>query len=78
MYTHPSPSQQEQATSTIVYCAAHPSMDTVSGLYMYDCWPAQPSPEAQDTSTATALWELSEQIVVEKMSHSENFNTGTI
>ena len=82
MYTHPHihvhlhtytlpfnlSTQQEQAASTIVYCAAHPSMDTVSGLYMYNCWPVQPSPEAQDPSTSAALWELSEQIVAEKMS----------
>ena len=61
---------QEQAASTVVYCAAHPSMEGIGGLYMYECWPAEPSPEAQDPSTSTALWELSEQIITEKMDFS--------
>ena len=61
---------QEQATSTIVYCAAHPSMERIGGLYMYECWPVEPSPEAQDPDTATALWELSEQIIAEKVEHN--------
>lgn len=39
-------------------------MNDISGLYMSDCWPAEPSMEAQDLSTATALWEMSEQIIV--------------
>ncbi len=43
-------------------------MENVSGLYMYDCCPVEPSSEAQDSSTATALWELCEQIVAEKTS----------
>ena len=42
-------------------------MKAISGLYMYECWPMEPSPEAQDRSTATALWELSEQIITEKV-----------
>lgn len=58
---------QEQAASTIVYCAVHPSMDNISGLYMYECWPAVPSPEAQDLTTAAALWQLSEQLIADKM-----------
>ena len=57
---------QEQAASTIVYCAAHPSMNEVSGLYMSDCWPVEPSSEAQDPGTASALWDLSEQIIIQK------------
>lgn len=51
----------------MVYCAAHPSMEGIGGLYMYECWPAEPSPEAQDPNTAAALWELSEQIIAEKI-----------
>ena len=60
---------QEQAASTIVFCAAHPSMDKVSGLYMYRCNVSEPSPEAQCVSTATALWEFSEQILSSKTAH---------
>lgn len=57
---------QEQGTSTIVYCACHPSMKGISGLYLHECWPVEPSPEAQDPDTASALWELSEDIIQEK------------
>lgn len=58
---------QEQGAASIVYCACHPSMSGISGLYMHECWPVEPSPEAQDPSTASALWELCEDIVQEKM-----------
>ena len=58
--------KQEQACSTVVYCAAHPSMENIGGLYMYECLPAEPSGEAQDPSTGAALWELSERIIAEK------------
>ena len=55
-------------------------MEDISGLYMYDCWPAQPSPEAQDPSTAAALWELSERIIAEKtnVSHTDIPYTHTV
>ncbi|XP_064394863.1 WW domain-containing oxidoreductase-like [Halichondria panicea] len=56
----------DQAASTIVYCAAHPSMNDISGMYMSDCWPVEPSGEAQDSNTAVALWELSEQIIAQQ------------
>ena len=59
-------SSQEQAAAGVVFCAAHPTMDEIGGLYMYDCWPAHPSLEAQDGDTATALWELSEQLIRER------------
>ena len=58
--------QQEQACATIAYCAGHASMENIGGLYMYECWPTEPSGEAQDPSTAAALWELSERIITEK------------
>lgn len=58
---------QEQATATILFCAVHPCMEHISGLYMYECCPVEPSYEAQDRSTAAALWELCEQIVTDKV-----------
>lgn len=58
---------QSQGASSIVYCAGHPIMEGVSGLYIYRCSVAEPSPEAQSHGTATALWELSQQIVSNKM-----------
>lgn len=42
-------------------------MEAIGGLYMYECWPAEPSPEGQDPGTATALWQLTEKIIAEKM-----------
>ncbi|XP_065913816.1 WW domain-containing oxidoreductase-like isoform X3 [Dysidea avara] len=56
----------EQAAAGIVFCAAHPTMDEIGGLYLYDCWPVHPSEEAQNADTATALWELSEQLIRER------------
>jgi len=57
---------QEQAAAGIVFCAAHPTMDEIGGLYLYDCWPVHPSEEAQNAETATALWEFSEQLIRER------------
>lgn len=62
--------KQEQAAATIIYCSAHPTMKEIGGLYMCDCWPAEPSSEAQDPSTGKALWELSEHIIRQRMSIS--------
>lgn len=41
-------------------------MNDISGMYMSDCWPVEPSGEAQDSNTAVALWELSEQIIAQQ------------
>ena len=49
-------------------------MEEIGGLYMYECWPAEPSPEAQDPGTAAALWELSEQIIAEKVDMNSTDN----
>lgn len=46
-------------------------MKGISGLYLHECWPAEPSQEAQDPSTASALWQLSEDIIQEKMAQAE-------
>ena len=40
-------------------------MKRISGLYMHECWPVEPSPEAQDPYTGSALWDLSDDIVTE-------------
>ena len=46
-----------------MFCAAHPLVDGISGLYMYRCCVVEPSYEAQSYGTANALWELSESII---------------
>ena len=42
-------------------------MDNISGLYIYRCSVVEPSGEAQSVGTASALWELSERIIDNKM-----------
>lgn len=46
-------------------------MKGISGLYLHECWPVEPSQEAQDPNTASALWELSADIVEEKTKDRE-------
>ncbi len=41
-------------------------MKSISGLYMHECWPVEPSPEAQDPASGSALWQLSEDLIEEK------------
>lgn len=54
-----------------MFCAAHPLMEGISGLYIYRCAVVEPSHEAQSHGTAAALWELSEQIIKTKMTKWE-------
>ena len=56
-----------------MFCAAHPLMEGISGLYIYRCAVVEPSHEAQSHGTAAALWELSEQIIKTKMGDNLKF-----
>ena len=38
---------------------------------MHECWPVEPSPEAQDPASASALWQLSEDLIQEKTVSSD-------
>lgn len=42
-------------------------MEGIGGLYIYRCSVAEPSGEAQSPGTAAALWDLSMQIIRNKM-----------
>lgn len=51
-----------KGAETIVYLAASPEVETVSGLYFYQCRPAAPSEAALDAVAAARLWIESERL----------------
>ena len=63
---------QEQAAATVLYCAAHPSLERVSGLYWYECQPVEPSPDALDPELADGLWGFSHQLIHERARLSDS------
>ena len=63
---HPG-SMQEQAAATILYCAAHPSLSDVSGLYWHECHPVEPSADALDPELGEGLWDFSERLIQERI-----------
>lgn len=52
----------EQGASTLVYLAASPEVDAVSGRYFKDCRIIEPSRRARDPEAAERLWKVSEQL----------------
>ncbi len=52
----------EEGAKTIVYLAASPDVEGVTGEYFYQCKIARPTAEAQNDADAKRLWEISEQI----------------
>jgi NAD(P)-dependent dehydrogenase (short-subunit alcohol dehydrogenase family) len=52
----------ERGAETIVYLAASPEVEGVSGLYFAKCAPATPSSAARDDAAAARLWEASERL----------------
>ena len=52
----------ERGAETIVYLAASPDVDGVSGLYFAKCAPVTPSAAARDDAAAARLWEASERL----------------
>ena len=63
---------QEQAAATVVYCAAHPSLADVSGLYWYECHPVEPSNDATDPELGEGLWAFSEKLITERIGTSSS------
>lgn len=57
---------QQQGAATTVYCAVAPELEGLGGMYFNNCFRCQPSIQAQDTSSAASLWELSERLVAER------------
>jgi WW domain-containing oxidoreductase len=65
----------EQAAATILYCAAHPSLEGVSGLYWYEFQPVEPSPDALDPDLAEGLWNFSQKLIRERLGTSTSGNS---
>uniref|UniRef100_A0A3Q2WNN7 WW domain-containing oxidoreductase n=1 Tax=Haplochromis burtoni TaxID=8153 RepID=A0A3Q2WNN7_HAPBU len=56
----------QQGAATTVYCAVAPELEGLGGMYFNNCFRCQTSAQAQDPSSATSLWELSERLVAER------------
>jgi WW domain-containing oxidoreductase len=57
----------QQAASPAVFAAAAPEMGTASGIYVNNCFPCQPSDVALDEHLRKTLWNVSEQIVRQRL-----------
>uniref|UniRef100_A0A8C0I7W4 WW domain-containing oxidoreductase n=1 Tax=Bubo bubo TaxID=30461 RepID=A0A8C0I7W4_BUBBB len=53
--------------ATTVYCATAAELEGLGGMYFNNCCRCLPSQEAQGEATATALWELSERLIQERI-----------
>ena len=63
----PSCPTQEQAAATVLYCAAHPALADISGLYWYECHPVEPSDVTTDAELGERLWNSSERLITERI-----------
>lgn len=54
-----------QAAATSVWAATAPGLDAESGVYLADCGIGRAAEHALDPAAATALWELSERIIMQ-------------
>jgi NAD(P)-dependent dehydrogenase (short-subunit alcohol dehydrogenase family) len=52
----------EKGAETLVYLAASPVLEHVSGQYFANCRSVRPSPKVEDARVAAHLWAVSEQI----------------
>lgn len=57
---------QQQGAATTVYCATAAELEGLGGMYFNNCCRCLPSQQAQDSATATALWELSHGLIQER------------
>uniref|UniRef100_A0A8C0UHU9 Uncharacterized protein n=1 Tax=Cyanistes caeruleus TaxID=156563 RepID=A0A8C0UHU9_CYACU len=53
--------------ATTVYCATALELEGLGGMYFNNCCRCLPSQQAQGDATATALWELSERLIQERV-----------
>ncbi|XP_034032575.1 WW domain-containing oxidoreductase [Thalassophryne amazonica] len=56
----------QQGAATTVYCAVAPELEGLGGMYFNNCFRCLPSIQAQDHSSATSLWGLSERLIAER------------
>ena len=57
----------EQGAQTSIYLASSPDVAGVSGAYFYDRRIVQPSKAAQNDEVSKRLWDVSEQLIAEKI-----------
>ena len=57
----------EQGAATQCYVAANPIPANISGQYFVDCNPAQANPKMYNADLATRLWQVSEELVSERL-----------
>lgn len=54
---------QQQAAATTVYCVTANEITGISGQYYNNCFLCEPSKASQSQPLATALWDLSEEMI---------------
>jgi len=52
----------EEGAQTIIYLAASPEVEKVTGKYFHKMKPVETSPQSYDLDTALRLWEISEKL----------------
>ncbi|XP_023666523.1 WW domain-containing oxidoreductase [Paramormyrops kingsleyae] len=57
----------QQGAATTVYCAVAPELEGLGGMYFNNCFRCLPSQEAENEATAASLWELSAQLVQQRV-----------
>ncbi|XP_048371625.1 WW domain-containing oxidoreductase [Sphaerodactylus townsendi] len=57
----------QQGAATSVYCACAPELEGLGGMYFNNCCRCAPSQEAENETTAAALWELSEKLIQDRV-----------
>ncbi|VDI74389.1 WW domain-containing oxidoreductase [Mytilus galloprovincialis] len=58
---------KQQGAATTVYCATHPDVEEIGGMYFNNCCPCQPSKESMDEQLAEKLWTVSETILQDRL-----------
>lgn len=57
----------QQAAATTIYCCVAEELTGLSGLYFNNCFVCEPSALAQNDELISSLWEISENLIKEKL-----------
>ena len=60
--TRPIQRQDSKGAETVVWAAISEEAEGISGEYLYDCKPREPSKKAKDLDAAARLWDLSQDM----------------
>jgi len=64
--TRPVQRQDTKGAETVVWAAVSEEAEGITGEYLYDCKPKEPSKRAKDMAAAAKLWDLSEDMTATK------------